>query len=47
MRAAAAEGLDEALDVEAGAQNEAGSTADHREAVAAFVEKRTPNFTGH
>ncbi|MCA1185458.1 MULTISPECIES: enoyl-CoA hydratase-related protein [unclassified Saccharopolyspora] len=46
MRAAAAEGLDEALDVEAGAQNEAGSTADHREAVAAFVEKRTPNFIG-
>ncbi|MEV0701625.1 enoyl-CoA hydratase-related protein [Saccharopolyspora sp. NPDC050389] len=47
MLAAAAEGLAEALAVEAGAQAEAGATADHREAVAAFVEKRTPNFTGH
>lgn len=47
MRAAAAEGLDEALAVEAGAQVEAGSTHDHREAVSAFVEKRTPHFTGH
>ena len=45
--AAAAEGLDEALAVEAGAQAEAGRTTDHREAVAAFTEKRTPNFTGH
>ncbi|WP_338603608.1 enoyl-CoA hydratase-related protein [Saccharopolyspora sp. SCSIO 74807] len=47
MRAAAAEGLDEALDVEAGAQIEAGRTADHREAVSAFVAKRNPDFTGH
>jgi 2-(1,2-epoxy-1,2-dihydrophenyl)acetyl-CoA isomerase len=47
MLAAAAEGLDEALAVEAGAQAEAGRTADHREAVEAFVAKRTPNFTGH
>ncbi|MCI2417718.1 enoyl-CoA hydratase-related protein [Saccharopolyspora sp. K220] len=46
MLAAAAEGLAEALAVEAGAQAEAGSTADHREAVAAFVAKRTPNFIG-
>ncbi|MGW3467185.1 enoyl-CoA hydratase-related protein [Saccharopolyspora sp. NPDC000995] len=46
MLAAAAEGLAEALAVEAGAQAEAGATADHREAVAAFVEKRTPRFTG-
>ncbi|MFR9729895.1 enoyl-CoA hydratase-related protein [Saccharopolyspora sp. MS10] len=46
MRAAAAEGLDEALDVEAGAQIEAGQTHDHREAVAAFLEKRSANFTG-
>lgn len=46
MLAAAAEGLAEALAVEAGAQAEAGATADHREAVAAFVQKRTPNFTG-
>lgn len=47
LLAAAAEGLDEALAVEAGAQAEAGRTADHREAVAAFVDKRSPNFTGH
>lgn len=46
LLAAAAEGLDEALAVEAGAQNEAGNTADHREAVAAFTEKREPRFTG-
>ena len=47
MLAAAAEGLAEALAVEAGAQAEAGQTTDHREAVQAFVEKRTPRFTGH
>ncbi len=46
MLAAAAEGLDESLAVEAGAQNEAGATSDHHEAVAAFIEKRTPTFTG-
>lgn len=46
VRAASAEGIDEALDVEAGAQAEAGDTADHREAVAAFVAKRDPRFTG-
>lgn len=47
MLAAAAEGLDEALEVEAGTQVEAGRTADHREAVAAFVDKREPHFGGH
>ncbi|GAA4857328.1 MULTISPECIES: enoyl-CoA hydratase-related protein [Saccharopolyspora] len=47
MLAAASEGLAEALEVEAGAQAEAGATADHREAVGAFVEKRSPRFTGH
>jgi len=47
MLAAAAEGLAEALAVEAGAQAEAGQTTDHREAVQVFVEKRTPRFTGH
>ncbi|MBB5956184.1 2-(1,2-epoxy-1,2-dihydrophenyl)acetyl-CoA isomerase [Saccharothrix tamanrassetensis] len=35
-----------ALDVEARTQAEAGATADHREAVAAFVEKRPARFTG-
>ncbi|SDP21738.1 2-(1,2-epoxy-1,2-dihydrophenyl)acetyl-CoA isomerase [Actinopolyspora xinjiangensis] len=47
MLAAAAEGLDETLDVEAGAQNQCGNTHDHREAVDAFVAKRSPEFTGH
>lgn len=47
MLASAAQGLDEALAVEAGAQAEAARTADHREAVSAFMAKRTPNFTGH
>jgi 2-(1,2-epoxy-1,2-dihydrophenyl)acetyl-CoA isomerase len=35
-----------ALEVEARTQAEAGATADHREAVEAFVEKRAPRFTG-
>ncbi|WP_433268604.1 enoyl-CoA hydratase-related protein [Actinosynnema sp. CS-041913] len=35
-----------ALEVEARTQAEAGATADHREAVAAFVEKRPARFTG-
>ena len=47
MLAAAAEGLDEALAVEAGAQAESGGTADHHEAVSAFINKRSPEFTGH
>lgn len=36
-----------ALEVEARTQAEAGATADHREAVAAFVEKRKADFKGH
>ncbi|CAL9632609.1 1,2-epoxyphenylacetyl-CoA isomerase [Actinosynnema sp. ALI-1.44] len=35
-----------ALEVEARTQAEAGATADHREAVAAFVEKRRADFKG-
>ncbi|RKT52637.1 enoyl-CoA hydratase-related protein [Saccharothrix australiensis] len=39
-------GLAAALEVEARTQAEAGATADHREAVAAFVAKRPARFTG-
>jgi len=38
--------LSAALEVEARTQAEAGATADHREAVAAFVAKRPARFTG-
>jgi 2-(1,2-epoxy-1,2-dihydrophenyl)acetyl-CoA isomerase len=38
--------LEEQLDVERDAQRELGHTADYAEGVAAFTEKRTPQFTG-
>lgn len=38
--------LQAALDAEATAMVRTMSTADHREAAAAFVEKRSPNFSG-
>lgn len=38
--------IDEVLDYEAYLQDAAGRTADHREGVAAFLEKRPPQFTG-
>jgi 2-(1,2-epoxy-1,2-dihydrophenyl)acetyl-CoA isomerase len=38
--------LDEALDFEAQLQSVAGRSADHKEGVAAFVEKRPANFKG-
>ena len=38
--------LEEALDYEAQLQSIAGRSADHKEGVAAFVEKRPANFTG-
>jgi 2-(1,2-epoxy-1,2-dihydrophenyl)acetyl-CoA isomerase len=39
-------GLDEAMDVEVALHKECGITDDHREAVAAFVEKREARFGG-
>jgi 2-(1,2-epoxy-1,2-dihydrophenyl)acetyl-CoA isomerase len=38
--------LEESLDYEAQLQSIAGRSGDHREGVAAFVEKRPPNFKG-
>jgi len=38
--------LDEELERQAGAMRRLGFTQDYREGVAAFLEKRTPNFTG-
>jgi len=39
-------GLAELLDIEAVHQVQTSRTEDHREAATAFVEKRTPIFTG-
>lgn len=44
--AAAAATLDEQLEREAVLQGEAGSTADHAEGIAAFLERRLPRFSG-
>lgn len=46
LAAATSSSLREALAAEQVAQNELGTTADHHEAVDAFVNKRTPKFTG-
>jgi 2-(1,2-epoxy-1,2-dihydrophenyl)acetyl-CoA isomerase len=46
LLAGAGGALEAALAVEARTQAEAGATADHIEAVDAFVAKRTPTFTG-
>jgi len=39
--------LDEMLENEAYAQRIAGQTADHKEGVRAFFEKRKPEYKGH
>ena len=46
LQAGAAGDLDHALATEARTQAELGATADHLEAVQAFVTKRKPSFTG-
>ncbi|NIJ13977.1 2-(1,2-epoxy-1,2-dihydrophenyl)acetyl-CoA isomerase [Saccharomonospora amisosensis] len=46
MATAARSTLDEALAEEDAGQARLGATADHAEAVAAFVDKRPPNFRG-
>jgi len=46
LNASATNGLDEQLALEAQLQAEAGSTADYREGVKAFLEKRPPVYIG-
>jgi 2-(1,2-epoxy-1,2-dihydrophenyl)acetyl-CoA isomerase len=46
MNRSFANDLDRQLEVEADAMQEAGRTADYREGVAAFLEKRKPVYKG-
>jgi len=47
LREAATSDLSAALETEAGVQARCGATDDHRNAVAAFLAKQAPIFTGH
>jgi 2-(1,2-epoxy-1,2-dihydrophenyl)acetyl-CoA isomerase len=46
IRASWGHGLDEELDLQRDAMRALGFSDDYREGVAAFMEKRTPKFTG-
>jgi 2-(1,2-epoxy-1,2-dihydrophenyl)acetyl-CoA isomerase len=46
LATAATDSLEETLALEARLQKELGRTADHREAVEAFLAKRSAEFTG-
>jgi len=46
LATAATDSLEDTLALEARLQTELGATADHQEAVEAFLEKRAPRFTG-
>jgi len=47
LATAATDSLEDTLALEAQLQSELGKTSDHLEAVTAFMEKRSPEFTGH